>query len=183
MDEIMLAKDLPNLKIQMAKSFVLPVPPIKYTILTYNTEDILSPNFITEMSDNNLELREVQLFISPPATVGGIHIDGHCLDLDAAAINYVINSNLDWSMQWFSADIDTINKSVSAGNTNYISLTPAQCKLIYEFKTSSPFIVQVGKAHRIVNFSSMPRYCLSLRFKQNNFNTVLKNANKYYTEV
>ena len=179
MDIIMLSKELPNLKIQLEEEFILPDPPSRYTILRYRVEDVLSHSFITELSNNNLALREVQLFISPPQKVGSIHIDGHRLDSDIAAINYVINNNLDWSMQWFNAGIDTVNECVSPDNTNYISFTPSQCNLISEFKTSLPFIVQVGTPHRIVNFSSMPRYCLSLRFKQNNFNSILNNTKRY----
>lgn len=179
----MLAKSLPLLKIKLKEGFVCPSYSNKYMIIRYAIEEILSSEFIQEFVSVDLELREAQLFISPPSLIGGIHIDGHNLDLEAAAINYVLNNNTDWSMQWFHATIDTVNKSISSGNTSYISLSPEQCKLIYEFNTTDPFLVQVGTPHRIVNFSTLPRYCLSLRFKQSNFSTVLKNANRYCTEI
>ena len=76
------------------------------------------------------------MFISPPYASGKIHIDGHCLDMDAAAINFVVNNNHEWEMQWFTVDnLKEVKKLTSSGNTNYIPLTDNQCSLKYTFKS------------------------------------------------
>jgi hypothetical protein len=179
----MLAKELPLLNIKLKEGLDYPTP-LNYTIIRYSITDILEPNFIEELEQSCMELREVQMFISPPYAVGKIHIDGHRLDLDAAAINFVLNNNIDWEMQWFNiTNLEEVKKLTSSGNTSYIPLTEHQCSLKHIFKSIYPFIVQIGTAHRIVNLSNKHRYCISLRFKQNNFTTILKNANRYSANI
>lgn len=177
------AKDLPLLKIRLRSDFILPEVPLKYKIIRYAVEDILDQEFINEMFSIGLDLREVQLFIAPPNVIGTIHIDGHQKDLNAAAVNLVINENNDWVMQWFNTKETLDNKHVSSGDTTYMSFNIEQSQLIYEFTTKGAFLVQVGIAHRIVNKSNKSRYCLSLRFKDNNFENVLTNASRYCTEI
>jgi DNA-binding transcriptional MerR regulator len=178
-----LAKELPLLNIKLKEGLVYPTP-VYYTIIRYSINDILDSEFIEELKNVGLELREVQMFISPPNSVGKIHIDGHQLDSDTAAINFVLNNNINWEMQWFTInDLKDIEQLTSSGNTSYIPLTSDQCSLRYIFKSIYPFIVQIGVAHRVINLSNRHRYCISLRFTQNNFPTILKNANRYSTEI
>jgi hypothetical protein len=177
---MLLAKELPLLDIKLKEGIVYPTPS-NYTIIRYPISDILELNFIKELENLGMGFREVQLFISPPYSAGKIHIDGHRLDMDAAAINCVVNNNNDWEMQWFTVDnFEEVKKLTSSGNTNYILLTDNQCSLKYTFKSIYPFIVQVGVAHRVINLSNRHRYCISLRFKQNDFSTILKHAEQYY---
>jgi DNA-binding transcriptional MerR regulator len=180
---MLLAKELPLLNIKLKAGLVLPTP-LSYTIIRYSINDILDSDFIEELKNAGLELREVQMFISPPDTAGKIHIDGHQLDIDAAAINFVLNNNVNWEMQWFTVnDLEEVEQLTSSGNTSYIPLTNDQCTLHHIFKSVHPFVVQIGVAHRVVNLSNKHRYCISLRFKQNDFSTILKNANRYSTEI
>lgn len=180
---MILAKNLPLLSIKLKDNFQLPKVLLKYNIIRYNIYDILDSSFIEELNNCNLALREVQLFISAPNLTSNIHIDGHSTDLDAAAINLVINDNNNWKMQWFNTHLHEQNKQISPGNTNYLSFKPEDCKLIHEFTSTCAFLVQVGVAHRIVNNSDKMRYCLSLRFIENSFGIVLKNASRYCSKI
>ena len=176
---MLLAKELPFLDIKLKEGLIFPTP-LVYTIIRHQAYDILESRFIEELEIAGMELREVQLFIAPPNTVGKIHIDGHRLDMDAAAINFVANNNIDWEMQWFTVNnLKEVEQLTSSGNTGYIPLRENQCTLKYTFKSIHSFIVQIGVAHRIVNASNKHRYCISLRFKQNDFSTILKNAERY----
>lgn len=180
---MLLAKELSLLNIKLKTRLVYPTPS-RYTIIKYPIHDILEPSFIDELESTGMELREVQLFISPPNQAGGIHIDGHQVDTDAAAINFVLDDNTNWQMEWFTiTNLEEVKKLTSSSNTSYIPLTSRQCERTYTFKSIHPFIVRIGVAHRVVNLSNKHRYCISLRFKQNSFETILKNANRYYTEI
>jgi hypothetical protein len=179
---MLLVKELPLLNIRLKEGISYPTPSA-YTIVRYLIDDILDPDFIKELTDIGLELREVQLFISPPNATGGIHIDGHQLDADTAAINFVLNNN-DWEMQWFTINnLEEVKKLTSISNTNYIPLSINQCTTRYIFKSIYPFIAHIGVPHRVVNLSSTHRYCISLRFKQNDFSTILKKTNGYFAEI
>lgn len=180
---MLLAKELPLLNIRLKEGIEYPVPSI-YTIVRYSINDILDPEFIKELTDLGLELREVQMFISPPGKSGGIHIDGHRLDADTAAINFVLNNNIDWEMQWFTINnLEEVKKLTTISDTNYISLNEYQCTMRHVFKSIYPFIVHIGVPHRVLNLGNTYRYCMSLRFKQNDFLTILKNTNGYSTEI
>jgi hypothetical protein len=185
LDELMmlLVKELPLLNIRLKEGISYPTP-AAYTIVRYSIDDILDPNFIKELTDVGLEPREVQVFISPPGKSGGIHIDGHRLDADTSAINFVLNNNIDWEMQWFTINnLEAVKKLISISNTSYISLNEDQCTTRYVFKSIYPFIAHIGVPHRVLNFGNKHRYCISLRFKQNDFSTILKNSNGYFAEI
>jgi len=180
---INLTKELPLLNIKLKPEIVYPTP-LTYTIIRYTVEDILESDFINELKNAGLELRELQMFIAPPNSTGGIHIDGHQIYAESAAINFVLHNNVDWEMQWFNIKIlKDIKQLTTISNTCYIPLNSNQCTLIHTFKSNHPFILRTGVAHRVINLGNKHRYCISLRFKQNDFSTILKNANQYFANI
>jgi hypothetical protein len=173
-----------DLPIALKEDFILPDITDRYKIELYKKEDILSQFTIEFFETNNLQIREVQLFISSPIYSGTVHIDGHNTNNDIGCINYVINNDLKWKMQWFTLkeNVEFIKK-VSSGNTNFMSFETEQCDIIKSTVFEKSALIKVSVPHKIINLSRKPRYCLSLRFFDNRFNFILNKLNEINTKI
>lgn len=173
-----------DLPIALKEDFILPAIADRYKIELYKKEDILSHSTIEFFETSNLQIREVQLFISSPIYSGTIHIDGHSANNDIGCINYVINNDLKWKMQWFKLkeNVEFIKK-VSMGNTNYMSFEPDQCDKIENTVFEKAALIKVSVPHKIINLSRKPRYCLSLRFFDNRFDSILNKLNETNAKI
>lgn len=176
----MLFKEYPKLTIPLNKNFKIPVDIGVYRIRRHTPTDILDEEFINQMDLKGLSIREVQLFISPPNYKGTIHVDGHNADSSIGALNFVV-TDTNWIMEWFESSQLEISKEISAGRTDYISYKETECKKISEVKFVSPTLIQVGIPHKINNFGNSHRVCISIRFKENNFDGLLKKFDEHFT--
>lgn len=183
-DEIMNLFHEFDLPIELRSDFVLPNIIDRYKIELYKKEDILDPSTIEFFKINNLQIREVQLFIASPTYSGTIHIDGHNINSDLGCVNYVINNDLKWKMQWFKLNENIeLKKQVSAANTDYMSFNISECVLIESKMFAKAALVKVSVPHNIINISRNSRYCLSLRFFDNRFDSILNKLNETNTKI
>lgn len=173
-----------DLPIVLRTDFVLPPITDRYKIERYKKENILDSSTIEFFEANSLPLREVQLFIASPMYRGTIHIDGHNTDNTIGCINYVINNDLHWKMQWFELkeNVEFI-KQISMGNTDYMSFDKSECVLLKSAVFEKAALIKVSVPHSIINLSRNPRYCLSLRFFDNRFDSILNKLNETNTKI
>lgn len=176
-------KDIPRLNIVLSKDFVVPHLVDNYTINTFQP-DILDQETLSQLLILGLEVREVQLFSASPRYQGTVHIDGHLLGSDIGAINYVINNNKDWAMEWYALkEIQNFEKRISTGSTSFLSPNLSECEIKCIHRFESACLVHVGHPHRIINFSKNPRYCISIRFFDNDFYNISKLINENYSKI
>jgi len=172
-DEMKLFQEL-DLKITLNSEFKVQPLIQKYRIQRHDAEKILSSETIEKFSDMGCDIREVQLFSGIPKTKFDIHIDGHCVQNSIGAVNFVLPGCNDWSMEWFETTEKNLSQLISSGNTDYMSLNEADCRLTNSLTTDRAFIVRVDIPHRIINRDKSTRHCISIRFKNNNFEYLLE---------
>jgi hypothetical protein len=173
-----------NLPITLKDNFILPAITTKYKIEIYKKEHILNSSTIDFFENSHLHIREVQLFVSSPMYFGTIHIDGHTANTELGCVNYVINNDLKWKMQWFKLkeNVEFVKK-VSMGNTDYMSFGIAECDIIENTVFEKAALINVSVPHKIINLSRNPRYCLSLRFFDNKFDSILNKLNEINAKI
>lgn len=165
-----------NIPIELNQKYIIPELTENYRILTYrNFSSILSNRTIDLLFNLSCEVKEVQLFSGSPKNIFAIHIDGHIekTNVPTGALNFVISKSNHWIMQWFTTTESLDKKVIFNDNVPYTSLNTENCKLITSYKSSNPFLVRVDIPHRVVNFSTIVRHCISIRFKNNNFDRLL----------
>ena len=184
MDETMNLLHEVDFPIVLRKDFVLPFVTDRYKIELYKKEDILDYSTIEFFENNNLAIREVQLFVASPMYFGTIHIDGHNTNNDIGCVNYVVNNDLKWTMQWFKLkeNVEFI-KQISKGNTDYMAFNISECNMIKNAVFKKAALIKVSVPHKIINLSQNPRYCLSIRFFDNRFDSILNKLNETDTKI
>jgi hypothetical protein len=121
-----------------------------------------------------LEVREVQLFMSPPNFVGAIHIDGHCYSSQNSCINYIDPINRHWAMQWFNCNgADALVGQYNQRGRRYLAPNIEDCTESMSCNFDTPTLLKVGVPHRVVNLSSnLSRFCFSFRFYVSDYDTI-----------
>lgn len=173
-----------DLPIILNRKFVVPDIIDKYKIEVYQKETILDVDTIDFFSNIELPIREVQLFLASSMYCGTIHIDGHNTNYQMGCVNYVVNNDLKWRMQWFELkqSIELIKKT-SLANTDYMPFNSVDCDLIESVVFEKSALINISIPHRIINISQRPRHCLSLRFIDNNFYSILNKLNGITTNI
>jgi len=139
------------------------VPPADFVpIRRYKPEEVLSKQAIDKFTSLGFELREVQMFMTPPETTTTIHIDGHTTSISKSAINYVLNGV--GIMKWYRLKNENINPLTTSAGTNYIRLQPSDCEETDSLNLSKLTLVEVCQPHNIINNSKEFRYCFSIRY-------------------
>jgi hypothetical protein len=147
------------------------LPPAANTgqILRYPA-GILRLDLLEDIQQRGLEVREVQMFISPALYQMKTHIDGYSLH-DRAAVNWVLVSR-SWRMNWYDYSGPLPDRKTTATGTDYLPLDNDQCLLVHSAQWANAAIVRTGLAHNIINSDILPRYCVSVRFQDNNYDFI-----------
>jgi hypothetical protein len=130
-------------------------------IRRYSPEVALSTEARDKFQLLGFDLREVQLFTTPPRTVTRIHIDGNEF-ISKSAINYVVNGP--GLMKWYKLK-NKINwaRTTDAG-TVYMPFEPENCIEVDQLAITKLTLVEVCQPHNIVNDTGDYRYCFSIRY-------------------
>lgn len=139
------------------------VPPAEFVpIRRYKPEEVLNQQAIDKFTSLGFELREVQMFTTPPYKITGIHIDGHSTAESKSAINYVLNGV--GIMKWYRLKNTNITPLTTPAGTNYIQLLPGDCEETDSLNLSKLTLVEICQPHNIINNSKEFRYCFSIRY-------------------
>jgi hypothetical protein len=138
-----------------------------------------------EFLDNlGCEVMAAELFYTMPRNKIFWHTDmGPAQDF--IKINFVWGSD-DHIMEWGEVK-DSINQNISftKAGTQYVKYNDNEINKTASTKLVMPTLVNVGRPHRVVNFSDTGRWCLCLmpKFKDRNirmfFNEFLETFNEY----
>lgn len=132
------------------------------------------------------ELINAELFYTPPLGRLKWHIDMYPPE-DFVKINFVWGST-DHVMEWGELKIPTTNMTVSKTevNTQYVLLNDEDVIDIISVKIGDCALVNVGKPHRIRNFSLRPRWCLctilTRQSKRILFESAVSDLNEYVVD-
>jgi len=158
----------------LRSDFVLPKSTSLGQILRY-PKSILREDLLQDIQQRGLEVREVQMFISPPLYTMKTHIDGNSLH-NNAAINWALVSR-SWAMNWYDYTQPLPEQHTTGAGTDYLPLDNQHCMLTKSAHWDNAAIVRTGRAHNIVNKDLLPRYCISLRFQDNNYDFIKSKFN------
>ena len=150
----------------LVQDFILPPCSSQGQILRY-PETILRADLLADIAQRALTVREVQMFISPAMYYMKTHIDGGAIH-ENAAINYSLVSR-NWAMNWFEYTAELPSQQTTAAGTDYLALDSNQCQLACSATWAHAAIVRTGRAHNIINRDILPRYCVSIRFQDNDY--------------
>ena len=163
---------LPNLNLKLRSDFKLPKINHIYKLTAFDVNHVLDQSCLDYFASINLlpYIRQVQVFSSPAAYIGNIHIDGTDPNTQEGAINWSCNDTEQsyWSTQWGSAKTvvkETTNKK-DPGSAIYYD--PQSFNITTEWigPCNIPALIHVGIPHRIVNKSNNVRHCVSIRFNE-----------------
>lgn len=160
--------------------FKLPMSP-QFLIKSFDHCTVLTESSIKKFEDCGLGLRELQLFVTPPYSVGTLHIDGHSLNPDSGCVNFVLNDYRNWTMEWYESEINApLEFKTSKGNTLYLTSNISTCTLLVKYNFRNCCALRIGIPHRVINSGPEIRYTISIRFKNNNYNNICERLNEYY---
>lgn len=128
--------------------------------------EILNTDSLNFFFKNKLYPQKLLLFSTDPGESLGIHIDGNYDQKRIWALNFVYNSS-DSKMSWYSI-INHENQKIlsTTESTPYIYFDEKNVIKIDELNNFKCALVRVDIPHRVVNFGTCTRYCLSFRFSQ-----------------
>lgn len=130
-------------------------------IRRYSPEVALSAEAIDKFQSLGFDLREVQLFTTPPQTVTRIHIDGNEF-ISKSAINYVVNGP--GLMKWYKLKNKSNWARTTEAGTVYMPFEPENCIEVDQLAITKLTLVEVCQPHNIVNDTEDYRYCFSIRY-------------------
>ena len=140
--------------------------------LKINHENFLTQNAIDYIKNLNLNLKisHSNLFIGPPYSKTSVHIDNFSKNI---ALNYVWGSENSF-MNWY----DIINFKISVNkthtNTNYFTFNENDVKKVETcnlYKKLS--FININKPHSVENFTNSTRFCISIRFQNCDWTSIL----------
>lgn len=143
-------------------------------ILRYH-KHVLREDLLADIAQRGLTVREVQMFVSPAMYYMRTHIDGGEVH-NNAAINYALNSR-SWTMNWFEYTQSLPAMKTTASGTDYLPLEQEHCRLACSASWQHSALVRTGRAHNIINRDRVPRYCVSIRFQDNDYDFLASKFN------
>jgi hypothetical protein len=153
----------------LISTFVIPdkfVP-----IRRFSPEEILSRDAILRFNLIGLNVREIQMFTTPPNKVTGIHIDSHDGEISKGAINFVIGEG---TMVWYKLKNQETTRLETSAGTSYMLYDIKNCSAVDKLSLSKLTLVRTNIPHNILNISDRFRYCFSIRFTHNNFEDIFE---------
>lgn len=142
----------------------------------FDLEKILFKEDIEYFENIGCKIREINLFYTKPMSSSIIHIDGFNTDRAIGAVNKVLlDQHSNWEMQWFTIkNKKKLDQLISSGNTAFMPLDENDCELFEKCNyNNQPYLVRVDVPHKIVNLSNNTRYCISIRFINNDFHRLI----------
>jgi hypothetical protein len=148
-------------------------------IRRYDPAEVLSPDAMSKFNFLGFNLREVQLFTTPPYTTTGIHIDGHDINKSKSAINFVVNGP--GFMKWYRLKNTTPSSSMTTtAGTGYMSYEFSECELTDSLAITKLTLVEVCQPHNIFNNTNSFRYCFSIRHNDaSDFNLIKEKVSQW----
>lgn len=145
-------------------------------IRRYKPEEVLSKIALIKFKTLNLDLREVQMFTTPPYKTTGIHIDGDEF-ISKSAINYVVNGP--GIMKWYSFKDKKEASMITDAKTVYTSFSPHDCIETDQLVITKLTLIEVCQPHNIVNNTDSFRYCFSIRYHNSTFSLTKEKISKW----
>jgi hypothetical protein len=151
-----------NLPFPLFKEGVDPfkLPKAKHFKLDKN--EVLSDDLQNWFTVLKLEIFLVEVFYSPPNTIGTIHIDS--VGGDYTKLNWQFGGK-DSTMNWYSENTKKARKKTFTPiGSNSISFNATDVTKIHSQSIQNPSLIQVGVPHNIENFLE-DRWVVSVVFK------------------
>lgn len=143
---------------------------------------IFNDKIFSFFSSLDCTLINSELFYTPPFGRLPWHIDMNPPE-DFVKINYVWGSENHIMCYGETKDTNKIFvTSKTAVNTQYISLDDNEVLNVTAVKINQPVIINAGRPHKIVNFDSTGRWCLSLIITKNDRRILFKDAIEIFSE-
>jgi hypothetical protein len=127
-------------------------------------KSVLTFNVLDSIYRLGLEIKEVQVFVSPPMFKMKIHSDGNNANQDLYALNWIIGKSKTWTMEWFNAIEESSSIGLNKIGRVFVEYSENNCTKIASNSWHGPALVNVSVPHRIINASAYTRYCISIRF-------------------
>lgn len=161
-----------NFKCQiLLKEKLLDTLKLKYDTIVLMPNAFLHHDFIQIFQDKGLVISHLESFYSQENFIMPIHMDKDSNN-DMTKINFIWGG-LDSYMSWYKIKDTSIPASYleTHNKTGYLSYPESNLDHMFSMPVHSPSLVQVGLPHNITNFSQK-RLCLSIVFKDKNFNNI-----------
>lgn len=151
-------------------------------------EKYVSVETLDMFKKSGLQIKNAIIFTYPPNSDCKIHVDGDVTQFvgrEIGCLNVVVTKSEDWYIEWFKLsgwsepDIRTrvVNEidndsydSIKRSVTYYYQPTGE----VFERTTfMSPTLIRIDIPHRVVNTGNDWRHCISFRFTDQDYNTIL----------
>lgn len=144
---------------------------------------IITDELHTLLDRVNCEVAEAEVFYTAPYSILPWHIDMNP-PADNTKLNFVWGSSNHKMNFGEIRDLSALNlTSITAAGSQYVEFTAAQVEFKESIQLSHPALVNSGRPHNIVNWSSNGRWCLSVILTHNKnrilFNEALQLFNEY----
>jgi hypothetical protein len=127
-------------------------------------KDIISDEFYSWLTSNNLELEHSELFYCQPKGNIFMHID-EIDPPDSCKLNWVYDQG-ETLMRWYKLkEHKELQLLKSPIGTNYWSADRKDCTLAYQYRVGKPTLINAGEIHDVINPSNHRRFCVSIVVK------------------
>lgn len=145
--------------------------------------NIITAEFHELLATINCEVLEAEVFYTAPYSILPWHIDMNP-PADNTKLNFVWGSSNHKMNFGEIKDLSALNlTSTTAAGSQYVEFTAAQVEFKESVQLSQPALVNSGRPHNVVNWSSDGRWCLSVILTHNKnrilFNEALHLFNEY----
>lgn len=124
--------------------------------------EFLSPR----LKKKYLFIKRARFFITPPGFFMYPHIDGYEYMENIYALNIpIVIPDQDHYHLWYEHSNDLIKINSNTYNDCLVSSAGENLKIKGRLKLTSPYFVQIGNLHSVINMSDSYRVILSLRIK------------------
>lgn len=149
------------------KEFVLPEPTDTKSYYAYGPET-LSDELKSWAKENRITPELALIFVHPPYpnSYKTVHLDSKIGD------RFVREYSINWNygsdnilMEWWTCDSPGIQEGKESHP--YIAYNEKDCVKIEESTSTGPVLFRNSRPHSIINLGTIPRYGISVRFKNN----------------
>ena len=123
----------------------------------------------------------IEVFFTAPFRGRGWHLDMNPPN-DFVKINYVWGDPLKSEMQWGISQTERDLVSSTTAGTQYVGYRNDEVVLDKTIVFDKPVLVNVGRPHRITNYSNQGRWCLCIVLGYNNKRILFQDAVNIFSE-
>lgn len=151
-----------NLPFPLFKESVDPFQLPKTSHFKLNKDEVLSNDLQNWFTSLKLDICLIEVFYTPPNSVGSIHIDS--FGGDYTKLNWQFGGS-NSVMNWYSINTPkTPEHRITNVGSNYIGFQNHEVNKIHVQPIQNPSLIQVGIPHNIENFSE-DRWVVSVVYK------------------